>query len=362
MNTIESVRIRAYRRIIPLIAAAFVVAVVSKAHFGIELRFDAWIFPAMAIMFFGLWYAVLSGRVALRTLDYAVVGGLGLFFLSRLAYAVWFAQDLQWWKMPTFVLYLPGFLALIFWVFPRDRASRAAWGFIVLFLAVGAPRMLEIAFSTDEQARIVAYMYLHIPIAAGIVISLLRAYGAKEAIQQQNVAAAVRQSQLDPLTRLENRRGMAQHLHACSDAFTRQGTPFSLILADIDDFKQVNDTYGHNVGDEALSNVARILRDEVRGSDIVCRLGGDEFAIVLPRTSLFDANALADRLRTEIRDAVHPSGAQVTLSLGVAEFHRGEPLDNLMERADGALYAAKRLGRDRTHSVDALELESPAVA
>lgn len=362
MNTIESVRTRAYRGILPLIAAAFVVAVASKAHLGIDLNFDAWIFPAMALMFFGLWCAAWSGRVALRALDHAVVGSLGLFFLSRLTHAVWIAQDLQWWKMVTFILYLPAFLTLIFWVFPRDRAARAAWGFLALFLAVGAPRMLEFASSTDEQARLVAYMYLHIPIAAGIVISLLRAYGAKEAIQQQNVAAAVRQSQLDPLTRLENRRGMTKHLYACADASTRQGTPFSLILADIDDFKQVNDTYGHNVGDEALSNVARILRDEVRGHDVVCRLGGDEFAIVLPRTSLFDANALADRLRTEVRDAIHPKGARVTLSLGVAEFHHGEPLDSLMERADGALYAAKRLGRDRAQSVDVLELQSPTLA
>lgn len=249
---------------------------------------------------------------------------------------------------------------------PRDRASRVAWGFLLLFLAVAAPLMLEFAFSTNEQDRIVAYVYLHIPITAGIMISLLRAYGAKEELHQLSVAVAVRQAQLDPLTRLDNRRGMAEHLHTCSEANARHGTPFSLIFADIDDFKPINDTYGHNVGDEVLSKVAHILRDKVRGHDAVCRLGGDEFAIVLPHTSLPDAKALADRLGTEIREASHPNGSRVTISLGVAEFQHGERLDSLIDRADGALYAAKRLGRDRTHSVDALldalDLESPTLA
>ncbi|MFM9012834.1 MAG: GGDEF domain-containing protein, partial [Gemmatimonadota bacterium] len=123
--------------------------------------------------------------------------------------------------------------------------------------------------------------------------------------------------------------------------------PLSVILVDLDDFKRVNDTYGHNAGDDVLRGVARLLQQRGRLSDTVGRWGGEEFVLVCPGTTLLEAHALAESLRERIASRDFSGVGRRTASLGVATARPGETPDALLARADEALYEAKSAGRNR---------------
>ena len=151
----------------------------------------------------------------------------------------------------------------------------------------------------------------------------------------------------DELTRLPNRRYLMEQIRGHVRLRDRDDAPLSLLLLDLDDFKQVNDRYGHQAGDEVLVDLARIIENVVRLSDIPGRWGGEEFLIICPNTDLHGACDLAGRLRTAV--AAHRFGNEMklTLSIGCAEHREGEAADHLIARADRALYAAKDAGKNR---------------
>lgn len=156
----------------------------------------------------------------------------------------------------------------------------------------------------------------------------------------------------DPLTGLANRRKFEEiYAHSIEWTDRHEGTHLALVLVDIDFFKKVNDTYGHEAGDAVLQAVARVLVKDRRAVDAVARLGGEEMALILPHTSADGAREVAERLRERIeRTMVHTNVGQiqVTASFGVAVYgSRGGHADKVFERADKALYAAKHLGRNR---------------
>lgn len=150
----------------------------------------------------------------------------------------------------------------------------------------------------------------------------------------------------DPLTGAGNRRAFEIKLSEVIGAFERNGLPTSLIVLDLDHFKNVNDIHGHAVGDQILCEVVSIVNLRTRLNDSLFRIGGEEFVIVADGQSLDDACHLAEQLRTlvEVNELV-PNSA-VTISLGVAEFKGGESAKNWLSRADEALYRAKRDGRN----------------
>ena len=152
---------------------------------------------------------------------------------------------------------------------------------------------------------------------------------------------------LDKLTGLQNRRAGEGLLERAYIGTRESGAPLSVILADIDHFKSINDTWGHPVGDRVLENVGGLLRARVRATDGVVRWGGEEFLIILPHCDLRAAAIQAERIRERIERTPHPEAGQVTLSLGVAQLGPEETLAGLIERADKALYQAKREGRNR---------------
>jgi diguanylate cyclase (GGDEF)-like protein len=153
---------------------------------------------------------------------------------------------------------------------------------------------------------------------------------------------------LDPLTKLPNRRALAAELER-EHALARRGRPpFSVLLLDVDHFKRVNDERGHAAGDFALEEIARRLRHRARTSDVVGRWGGEEFLIIAPDTNAAGAEALAEALRMAISEAPIAAGegpVRVTASVGGASWER-ETVDELLARADRALYEAKSGGRD----------------
>ena len=150
----------------------------------------------------------------------------------------------------------------------------------------------------------------------------------------------------DPLTSLSNRRSFRDRLEAECARSVRGGIPLGLALVNLDHFKRVNDTYGHQVGDAVLCETARRLRRCARREDVVARVGGEEFAWILPEAALDAALEAAERLRRRIAEAAFPVVGRVTASIGVAVLGAGGP-DDLYRDADRALYRAKDAGRDR---------------
>ncbi len=155
----------------------------------------------------------------------------------------------------------------------------------------------------------------------------------------------------DPLCGICNRRGFARSTQALCES--DQGLDGSvLVLLDVDHFKQLNDTFGHLLGDQVLRSIADVLRANIKGRDVAGRIGGEEFALLLPQTPLQGAHSLAEQIRIAVeRGRIHRGPDEtvgaVTISLGLALGRPGESMDELMARADAALYEAKRGGRNR---------------
>ena len=159
-------------------------------------------------------------------------------------------------------------------------------------------------------------------------------------------------SNTDVLTFLPNRRKIIVDLQEEVIRAARYNTPLSISMVDIDHFKQVNDTYGHAAGDEALRTIAARLREQIRHPDTIGRYGGEEFLIVLPNSELNAAQEQASRLCSHIRNLQVEAAKQklisMTVSIGVAQFKNGqEDWEQFLHRADTAMYAAKNGGRDR---------------
>lgn len=152
----------------------------------------------------------------------------------------------------------------------------------------------------------------------------------------------------DTLTRILNRRGITVSLLDAMAQAERYSTPLSVAMADIDHFKRVNDTQGHEAGDRILAQVASVLSETLRMPDKVGRYGGEEFLVVFPHTTLAQARKIAERMRTAVQKAEVAVGGsgRVTVSIGVTQFQRGEDLEQLLSRVDKALYQAKSGGRN----------------
>ncbi|AZF07258.1 diguanylate cyclase domain-containing protein [Pseudomonas sp. R5-89-07] len=150
----------------------------------------------------------------------------------------------------------------------------------------------------------------------------------------------------DALTRIANRYRLENVMLQACDRAERFRLPLALVAMDIDDFKPINDQYGHEVGDQTLIRVVEGLEACVRAGDLLARWGGDEFMLVLPNTTLQTAKELAERLRHKVQETAAVGDTRITLSLGVVERQLGESPAALMARADQALYRAKAAGKN----------------
>ncbi|HEY5947988.1 MAG TPA: diguanylate cyclase, partial [Kofleriaceae bacterium] len=170
----------------------------------------------------------------------------------------------------------------------------------------------------------------------------------------------------DGLTGLYNHRHLHERLSLEVERSQRSGLPLSLLMLDVDHFKQFNDTFGHPAGDEVLRQLARVLNDTRRANDVVARYGGEEFAVILVDTAKFTAAKVAERVRERIAghdfsDAAQRAG-KISVSIGVATFpDDGSDAEGLVRAADTALYAAKRAGRNRVVLATEAMSSSPSV-
>ncbi len=237
-----------------------------------------------------------------------------------------------------------GVQALYLWVvlyasffFVRRRALLQVGWIALLYAAVLASEPASSATVTLWTVTIGGLL------VAALVIGVLR---DRVLDLVERLAAAAR---TDPLTGLLNRRGFDELLAREIQRSRRTKRPLSLLIGDLDGFKQVNDRHGHPAGDRVLRRAALLLPDGNRATDTAARVGGEEFAVVVPETDEKGAFVLAERLRHTVAAAFATADPPLTISFGIVSFpSHGNDQEQLLHRADEALYAAKRLGRNRS--------------
>ncbi|MFQ1998442.1 diguanylate cyclase [Aeromonas veronii] len=164
---------------------------------------------------------------------------------------------------------------------------------------------------------------------------------------QQRVEENRQLAETDALTGAASRYRLERALQLECERARRFHLPFTVIAMDVDNFKQINDSYGHNIGDQTLINIVALVRDHIREIDLLARWGGDEFMVLLPNTGREDALVVANKFQAlMVTNPICPRGV-TTMSFGVAEYQQGEQKESLMVRADRALYQAKQLGKDQ---------------
>lgn len=228
----------------------------------------------------------------------------------------------------------------VFWVFPAMFANvfllRSITALIANLLAVVA--IIPLAFSLNNKVDSIAML-------ASLVLSSCLAYVFARQTERQHKLLEKSALQ-DPLTELDNRRALNQAMKQCLDDFQRNLIPATLIVFDLDHFKQINDRFGHSVGDELLQKVARLLRLRIRKTDRAFRFGGEEFVVLARNTLLEDARSFAEQLRLNIHLEVNTPDGELSASFGCAQLHDNETLDAWFNRADQAVYTAKDQGRN----------------
>ena len=221
-------------------------------------------------------------------------------------------------------------------------------------LVAGNASLVAVEPVSAVSARVNAYRRrllfaaaITLALAAGLATRLARPVARVFA----DLARLTNQAQTDGLTNLANRRALDERLDDEVDHAKRLGTNVAFVIADIDNFKSINDSYGHQAGDEVLRRVARTFAEAVRELDLPGRYGGEEIALVLPGTNLTGARALAEKIRRSLEELpfTTPEGIpfQVTASFGAACFPARSSVEALVAAADAALYEAKRTGKNR---------------
>lgn len=169
------------------------------------------------------------------------------------------------------------------------------------------------------------------------------------ALLDQRSRTLEEKSKLDPLTGAYNRAGIEESLTEAFHRWKYEGKAFSLLLLDVDHFKQINDTQGHTAGDLVLRELTTLVSKNIRAEDHFARWGGEEFIIVCGNTELSRALDMAEKLRRLIDNSLFVNSLNVTVSIGAAQIRQGENLEGLFNRTDAALYAAKNAGRNQVH-------------
>jgi diguanylate cyclase (GGDEF)-like protein len=235
-------------------------------------------------------------------------------------------------------------------VIARSQRERSTIQVVVasgtmLFAAAAALRAVMHLTATHQGIFDAAWSN-YLLFISGFLHLLTNGVGFVLLVQEDMERELRRLTQLDPLTGLYNRRAFLEQARDTRALCRRLGQSLTLLLADLDHFKQVNDTMGHAAGDTVLRRVTATIRDQLRVVDVPARIGGEEFAVLLPSTDATAALVAAERLRLRVA-ASGNSETPITISIGITELRDDESLTTAMARADRALYAAKEAGRNR---------------
>ncbi len=229
----------------------------------------------------------------------------------------------------------------LYWAFPAlmvayfmldtRQATILAGGFVGCFLTIVWDELPAVSL---------------VKICLTLVVTVLLAH-ALSLTNRRQLEALRRIANVDPLTGAGNRRAQNLKLDAANAIFRRSNSPACVLILDIDHFKKINDTHGHIAGDQLLVDLCELVRRSTRATETLFRYGGEEFVLVAEQTALDTAVNLAEKLRSQIAQAIFTAGIQLTVSIGVAEIQRAEDREGWLGRADAALYRAKGRGRNQ---------------
>lgn len=239
---------------------------------------------------------------------------------------------------------------------PQSEARAPAVFISVLLIGFGILNIGRGVLTVTIQNHLIAQRLALAAFSLYITVALGLAFGFFWMTTMTLAAEVEETASTDPLTRVFNRRVFLRWCHRELARSYRSGAPFSLLMIDLDHFKRINDTFGHQAGDDVLCAAVEKMQDSVRGIDVVCRWGGEEFAVLLPNASAEATNIVAERIRRNIaRVELSPDLQQVsqqdfhlTTSIGTATYRDlTDSVADMLQRADDALYEAKRSGRNR---------------
>jgi diguanylate cyclase (GGDEF)-like protein len=368
-----------------ILAINAIVAVVLAGAFLVVARYDRSFASARWVsLAYGLGGAYFACEFLIDHWPASVslaLAGYGAFLLALAAYAVGMARKYEVhvpWRLMTLLLVASLLLNLYTQTLPRDlilrnvlwqlpyAAMQAVSGIIVMRSRrlAAADRLLAVVLAVSAVHFLLKPMlaleaggpgatpgsyldsaYALFSQASGTVLSLLVALMTLAVYVASMLTDANRKSETDTLSGLLNRRGFVDH----AEETFRSGGPIALILADIDNFKSVNDTYGHEAGDRVIRAFSDVLREVAGDAHVVARIGGEEFAILLGATELSTARLIAEGARVTFAETqvqgLRPH-ERITASFGVAPWREGDGYDDLLRSADVALYEAKNAGRD----------------
>ncbi len=337
--------------------------VMGMAYFAIEFGIPAFDNARLAVV---AAFAVFLGATIAFNGGLAYKYGVAppwppmLFFLFLATLAVYFVQDMPRQSFARMLAYQLPYAAMqltalgIVWS-SRQRRERLDH-LLTAVLIASAVQFASKPFiahalggwGTNAQTYLQS-SYAAVSQSLGTVFGLAVALLMLAILVRDVLAEAISKSETDTLSRLFNRGGFERHAQIALREAARRGVPVALVIADLDHFKSVNDSYGHASGDLVITAFASFLRDAAADHHVAGRIGGEEFAIILPGTNLAAARLFAEGARSAFGtlpvDGL-PQDHRCTASFGVAELHPGEGFSDLMRRADEALYQAKGAGRD----------------
>jgi len=201
-----------------------------------------------------------------------------------------------------------------------------------------------------DRGKVTQWSDDHKPLfVVGIVFDITEKKQYEKELEHENFRLEV-ENITDSLTKVHNRKYVLEELTYRLNQHLSIVTKLSIIMIDIDDFKSINDTFGHLVGDKVLYDVAQIINDMIRGFDLVGRYGGEEFLVILPNTEVSKASLVAQRIVEEIANHDFNINQKVTVSAGVANYKKNDSVENIIQRADARLYQAKRTGKNKVVS------------
>jgi diguanylate cyclase (GGDEF)-like protein len=316
-----------------------------------EDAFIKWLYPVFAIILAGLFPFVFKNTALLRRLEIIMLILAGTMIFSRLAWHFLVAENINeqllmlagghYWSVA--VLVVGGFVIL------DHRLGFISGSIVIVLSMIIAASGLASQWHDDLYWResLIYLMRIHLFLILILVLTSI-ATTMREKLKSALIRAEIlnKWANTDILTGLANRRAAELFIKKQISLTSRHGHPFWIISADLDGFKQVNDTHGHEAGDKILAEVGRILSQTVRQSDLVARWGGEEFLVVATDTADNGAKMLAERCRSAIADEF-VAGVRITATLGVAEFKHGDTLENVLAKADSMLYRGKDAGRNR---------------
>jgi len=255
--------------------------------------------------------------------------------------------DITFYNIGTLAQWLPLTYIMAFMFFDTRQAMNASILVYMIILVATIARFFMGDFTTvqsNTSSILLNMLWAHpIYITALTGVSWLKTNFVEARSHASLMSAA---ANIDYLTSVANRRATTQAIEIALAAAQQPSATYSIMLIDIDHFKQINDQFGHNTGDLVLIRLATMLREQLRGDDFLGRWGGEEF-IVIQRASIDEAAQIAERLRTHAAQNAMPHGAPITLSFGVSTARPDDTPESLVQRADEALYRAKERGRNR---------------